>query len=149
MTFPHRKVKDYYLKMGGLLLPAEDAKKEKPLSVRFVSDRLKKRGDDLIRVLERHGGMGLSNLFLEVRFLFGGQDHELYACPIAVTARFAPDEHAVLLAADLFFETDQTGLDPLARFYPDTDNADIHDPDNVFRQHGLVEGDDVQGVTAM
>jgi len=93
-------------------------------------------------------GGRLFDLLLEVRFLLGGQDHELYACLIPVAFQFAPDEHAVLLAADLLPETDQAGLDPRVCLNSHADHTDIHDPDNMFCSHGLVEGDDVQGIGA-
>lgn len=94
--------------------------------------------------MERLVGMRLFDLLLKVRFLFLGQVHEKDTRPVTVSILPAPGEHAELLAAHLFLETDQTVLDRFDRLDSHADYAEINDPDSVFRPRKPVERDDFQ-----
>jgi len=103
------------------------------LSVRVPFDGIEQRCNNLFRVLERFVGRRLLELVQEVLFLFKGQGREIDARTVpVVSVRPAPGDHAVLMAAHLFLETGQTGLDRLARLDPYADHAEVNDPDNVF-----------------
>ncbi len=112
----------------------------------FFLDGFEQRSYDLIRSPGRHVEIWLLNVLQDVHFLFGGQDHEFYACPISVSALIAPDQHAELLPSHWFLEMDQAGLYPFRQLYPHANHADIHDPDNVFCPRGLGETNDIQRI---
>ena len=116
------------------------------LPVSFSLDGFEQRSYNLItspgRIVERW----LFNLLQDVDFLFGGQDHEFYTCPISVSALIAPDQHAELLPSHGFLKMDQAGFYPFSQLYPHANHADIHDPDTVFRPRVLGETNDIQRI---
>jgi hypothetical protein len=73
----------------------------------------------------------MSCLVLYIQFIGAGQRDERYACPVMVAAFPAPSENAVLVASYALFEPDESGLNPLGRLDPHSDDTEIHDADDV------------------
>lgn len=93
-------------------------------------------------------GLQLPHLFLDILLFIAGQRHKIDASAVPVADRFAPREHAILVAAHALIEPDEPRRDFLARFDPHPGNAEVHDFGDMVLPLEMARGDHAQRARA-